>query len=275
MAKKHLLGVAGIALIAATSTAQATAIPAPTEGPNMAVQIDKTLNFGWAPGTPPELWTRLNFDAEIRGASGWGFELEGLTGFDVALPISGGFFLVPRVSRSFGDFQLGAYAIVTGSVPLVGGWGFGLGWNLEYNAGNLTVLNDNTFAFGGGGLASVGNTTRVKFDVNEQLSVGGRLELGFSGGPTNVGLGAWAQLDLGTVKPYLHAFGSPTSGYWNGGIGLELEHQISTGPFSLIGAAEIQVDSSFGVGFLSNIGIRYSRGEVDDNRFFGRLFGAF
>ncbi len=272
MAKKYLLGAAGIALIAATSTANATGLPAPGAGPNIAVQVDKTLNLGWGPGGAGAFGL-TNFDAEVRAPSGWGFELEGYTGFDIALPISGGFFLAPRISKSFGDFQLSAYAIVAGSIPF-GSHTFGLGWNVQYQAGHVTVLNDNTYGFIGGSIAFIGNTTRVKVDVNEQLSVGARLQLGFSGGPVNVSLGAWAQYDLGTIKPYIYASGSPTGGSWYGGIGLDLEHPIGTGPFSLIGGAELQYDSAGGPAFLSNIGIRYGMGEVDDNRLFGRLFGG-
>ena len=274
MAKKHLLGAAGIALIAATVSAQAADVPPVTftttpvapaaTGPEITVEVVNSLRMGWPFGDPPSFGDFFAFDVDVKQASGWGYELAGYTGFGIRLPIEGLWGLLGRVYRSAGNLEVGAYGVVSGPIPFTA-VGFGLGWDLEYQAGNLTVYNDNFFGFGAGGIQFIGNFTEVAVDVSERLTVAGQLDLGFSGGPISAILGAWAELDLGTFTPYVRTQWSLTSAFWDLGIGVAAEHAIGTGPFSLIASGEVRFGSG-GAGVLTAIGIRYTQGDVDNNK---------
>ena len=101
----------------------------------------------------------------------------------------------------------------------------------------------------------------VDYDVNDMFEIGAWIEFdddGFNG------IGAWAELDLGDIEPYVGGwFDNP--GDWGAWVGVDLEDQIRTGPYSLIGNVELGIAGCCGPNFRASIGIQYKIGEDDDD----------
>lgn len=99
------------------------------------------------------------------------------------------------------------------------------------------------------------------FDVTDMLEIGAWIDFDEDGFD---GAGVWAELDLGNIEPY--------AGIWFDGpgdfgmeIGADLDDQIGTGPYSLIGNVELEVGGCCGPAFNARIGIKYEIGGDGDD----------
>jgi len=96
------------------------------------------------------------------------------------------------------------------------------------------------------------------------LTVEGWAWADFFGG-FEIGGGGQATLNLGALSPYVGV-----QGYYDGmgGLmayaGVEIERPIGTGPFTLIGGAEVDYYLGGGLGLEAYIGIRFNRGDRDN-----------
>lgn len=100
---------------------------------------------------------------------------------------------------------------------------------------------------------------RAEFDVNDRLTVEGWGTIDLVGG-VGVGLGGEARLHLGPISPFVRADWYSAGGLWLG-AGLELEHPIGTGPFTLIGDAGVERAPDGTPNYYASIGIRFNRGD--------------
>lgn len=330
MNNKVLLGAAGIALLAAAGTAQAAdplpivagaTLPMVSEAdPKVSIEIRDTLNLQIRFGDPILIFKNIDFEVEIEWASGWNLEIEGDAGIGTAGPfVSFGGDVYGHVSRSIGNFEVGAFFDGGGGCTIPGGCGgsFGGGgfFAYEYENDRLLVrselyarlfpgfdlwswtelefdVNDRLeiwaelildlsgfdwFEIGGefdvnerllvGAELDVWSFTDwniefwAEFDVNDMLEIGAWIEFDDDGFD---GVGAWAELDLGDIEPYVAA-GFSNPGSWGVWAGVDLEDQIGTGPYSLIGNVELGFAACCGPDFRASIGIQYKIGEDDDD----------
>jgi len=100
----------------------------------------------------------------------------------------------------------------------------------------------------------------AELDVNDRLTVEGWASIDLFGG-FGVGLGGEARLHLGPISPFVMADWYSNGGLWVG-AGLELEHPIGTGPFTLIGDAGVGLAIGGSPNYYASIGIRFNRGNV-------------
>jgi hypothetical protein len=98
------------------------------------------------------------------------------------------------------------------------------------------------------------------FEVNDRLDIGAWIEFDEDGFD---GAGVWAELDLGNIEPYAGIWIYNPSD-WGIEIGVDLDDQIGTGPYSLIGNAQLQVGCC-GPSFRTSSGIKYEIGGDDDH----------
>ncbi len=263
MTKKYLFGAAaGIALLAA-GAAQAADVPqitavavTPTAapvaaGPTFNVEIIKLLEWDWY--GPVELWTTLEYDVDIELPSGLGITFFGGLDDSFGFPITPYYWLHAGVYKSFGNATVGGYVGVHGEIP--GGVDyFELGFDVEYESGPLYVYADTWFEFEAP--VVVDTDIVVEFSINEALTLGTEINLEFDAG-LDIETEVWLAYNLGILTPYVIAYWEP--GDLDFGIGTDIEVPLGTGPFTLIGNAEVGFD--FG-GFnyvYGNVGIRYNR----------------
>lgn len=274
MASRYLLlSAAGIALVAASGAAQAADIipimaptvavmdpgPVPT-GPDVSIEISKWLDMYYEPGYPVDFETHLDFDIDILTASGWGFELIGGDWFELELPIYGGAGVTARVYRAFGDIEIGLLAGIGTSIPFGMGYGYGFGFDFSYEAEKLTVENETWFNFqGGGGFQGFETDTTVTFDASEALSLNVGLLVSHYGSPSYYSVYGGVAYEIGDFTPYADIWWAPGFGEWGGDIGVDFEHQIGTGPLSLVANTEFDF-GTYGRSFYAGIGIKFTRG---------------
>ncbi|MCW5713026.1 MAG: hypothetical protein KIT43_00730 [Bauldia sp.] len=274
MTNRFFLSAAGAALFAAASAGTAhaadvmpivvpvvTPVVAPPPGPVYAIRIDTSLAVDWYGGAAYDLSVFKEITARVTLASGWGFEV--LTGdrLYITPPVELYGSLTGRVFRVAGPLEVGAYAgfgyIVPGGI---GGYGFG--GDFEYDTDRVTVEGFVQANFFGGGFAFLEGGTETTLHLTDRLDVYFGVEvanqMGISGD-----VWAGAQIDFGAIAPYAgiwYAFGGPVGAEF----GVELEKPLGTGPFSLIGQAEINIALGGGASGFASIGIRFQRGEIDD-----------
>jgi hypothetical protein len=271
MTSRFLFGAAGIVLLATAGAANAadalptviTTTPAApvAAGSNVALRIDTYLDmwleFGYP---PPEFGAEVDFVVDFQRPTGWSFELLGGGGFDFGLPLYGGTGITARAYQSFSRATIGIYGYVNTSIPF-GNFGGGLGWDLEVQAGKVTIHNDNWLDIWSGGIG-LNNSTELEFTVSDRVTVIGGVFVGYDFPGFYMDLSGRAKLDLGDFTPYVFAWWSPTTTNFGGGIGVDVEHQIGAGPLSLVGNAELYAYPG-GRNFSMRIGVRYSRGDVN------------
>jgi hypothetical protein len=273
MTNRHRLGAAGAALLVAASagTAQAadvmpimvpvvTPVVAPPPGPVFAIRIDTGMVVDWYGGPNYDLSVINDITARVTLPSGWGFEL--LTGSRTHITAPVEFFggLTGRVFRASGALEAGAYAGFGFGIPGgLGGYGFGA--DFEFDTDRLTVEGYVQANFFGGAFAFLEGGADVTLHLTDRLDVylGGDLDnqMGLDGD-----VWAGAQIDFGAIAPYAgvwYAFGGPIGAE----LGVELERPLGTGPFALIGEAEINFALGGGAFGFASIGIRFQRGEID------------
>lgn len=265
MANRYLLGAAGLALLAATGAAHATGPVAPADGAQIAVQVDKTLNTWFQAGfPPPDFWSATGAVIDFQNPAGWGFQIMGDAGFDIGLPIAGGWGGHLRAYRTFGNVTIGPYFLIHGSIPPGHYLDVGAGWDLEYRGGNFTVWNDNWFDFDG--TFSLSNQILIQYAVTDQVKVETGMYVEFDGGGVFFDFEGAVRLELGGFTPFVSAYWSPSGAWGNVVAGVDFEHALGTGPFSLIGNAQIALQTGVGLTGGASIGIRYGQGTVNTPR---------
>jgi len=273
MTNKYLLGAAGAALLASVAgTAQAadvmpivvpvvTPVVAPPPGPVFAIRIDTGMTVNWYGGPNYDLSVFNESTARVTLPSGWGFEV--LTGdrLYITPPVELYGSVTGRVFRVAGPLEVGAYAGFGYVVP--GGFGgYGFGGDFEYDTDRVTIDGFVQANFFGGGFSFLEGGVETTLHLTDRLDayVGVEAAKGIS-----IDGDVWAgvQIDFGAIAPYAgiwYAFGDG----FGAELGVELEKQLGTGPFSLIGNAEINFALGGGAFGVASIGIRFQRGDLDD-----------
>ncbi|MCW5716854.1 MAG: hypothetical protein KIS68_03370 [Bauldia sp.] len=297
MTRKYLLGAAAVALFAATGAARAAdvmpivvsvtpTLPPVTVGPTVTVQLDTGTYGYWTPGF---FYTGVYVSGEIdvKTAAGWGFNLIGYGGLDILPPPIGPYYygLRAELYRIIGNAQVGFFVSPYNFVPLDIEFGptfryetdrfeyaheteinYNGAWQIEFDNDITVHVNDRLdiegyfdFSFSG---AYLYFGIYAELEVNDRLTLEGWADAYVSGG-FGAGVGGRAQLDFGPLSPFVGA-----NWYSMGGVGVfagvELEHQIGTGPFTLIGDAGVNWNPGGPPGFYASIGIRFNRGDKNN-----------
>lgn len=270
MTKKSVLfGAAGAALITAGSSAWAadalpvvtTVVPtapivAVAPAPQFAVRIDAVLDtdVDFDP-IDFDMWTDTEWVIDWQRPSSLGIQFLGDAEYYFGCPCGYVEFYL-RGYRSFGSNMVGVY----GKVDTDGDFVFG--WDLEHRSGNIALYNDMWIDIWGGGW-DLNNDTMIEFYLNDLVTIGGLVEIETNGFWMEIE--GWVQLELGVIAPYAYAYISPTGGYGGFGFGFDFEDQIGTGPFSLIGNADVEfeIDGGFEVDVDMTFGIRYALGAAN------------
>lgn len=267
MARRHLLlGVAGIALVAAAGTANAAdanmavtpTLPAATTvaaatGP--AIEFNGWLNYYWEQGDGDDFWVDFDSVIDFQNPGGWGFQFLGW--YENDLP-GDDWEIGARAYRTFGNLTVAPYVLIDGFTSLADNVEPGV--DFEYTAGNLMIYNDTYFHFDS---FHIHSDTRVRFAVTDQITVFGDFDLRIFDGPLEVEyLQVGVELDLGNITATLRTH---TDFGGNRGIdlGVELEHPIGTGPLTLLGEAELGFHAGDGFDLELSVGIRYARGAAN------------
>lgn len=269
MASKFSLGAAGFVLLATAGAAQAadvlptiisTTPTAPaTAGSTVALQLDASLEAWLDFGYPPGFSLVLGYVVDFQRPTGWSFELLGGGGFDIGLPLIGGMDLTARAYQTFSRATIGIYGYVGSSIPF-GMYGYGVGWDLEVETGNVTIHNDNWLDLTGG--LQLNDNTEVEFTVRDRVTISAGFYLGWDFPGLYADIHGRAEVDVGDFTPYIFAWWSPTDADFGAGVGVDVEHPIGTGPLSLIGNVELERWPG-GTELSASIGIRFNRGEVN------------
>lgn len=273
---KYLAGVAGFAIMALATNAQAADVmpvivpPVVTPVvvaavPDFGIEIDAYATAYVSPNDPLSLGVDLDIDTHYIGTRGFGFRLEGGTGTQLFPNFGdGGFGGDVEVFKQFGNFEVGMMLNGGGGFPIGSGGYAEAGPYVRYTMerGMLTV--DQTFGFifpvVGMGNRYLFSDTEVTLDVNENLELTADLELSRPlGGPFFAYLRLGAEYTMGPLTPYLELelLGGPRLT-----LGTDFERQIGTGPLSFIANAEVQLSTGYREASVS-VGIRFSRGNTD------------
>lgn len=147
------------------------------------------------------------------------------------------------------DFEFGVYG------PYLD---LGANTNIEVND-RLTVEAWTDFGIDGMGL-ELDFGVNGELDVNDRLTLEGWAAAFLFGGP-GFAVGGQATLHLGPISPFVGI-------EWDGGIGgfggVELEHRIGSGPYTLIGHAGMNFYPGQSLDYFASIGIRFNLGDVDN-----------
>ncbi|MGV8840354.1 MAG: hypothetical protein ACWA6X_08630 [Bauldia sp.] len=276
---KYLAGVAGIAVLALTTTAQAadvmpvvvpqvvTPVVVAPAGPDFGIEISAYATATFPFADPWSVGVDLDIVTHFIGARGFGFRLEGGTGIEVYPGFgNGGFGGDLEVFKQFGNFEVGAMLQGGGGFP-IGSVGFAeAGPYVRYSMEHGMLTLDQTFSFLFP-VVSMGNRyfsseTEVTVDVNDNLELTADFQLDRPlGGPFFAYLSLGAAYTMGPLTPYAElqiSFGDPMRII----LGADFERQIGTGPLSLIGNAQLQLSPTYREASVS-VGIRFSRGNTD------------
>jgi hypothetical protein len=276
MTNKYLLGAAGAALLAGVAgTAQAadvmpivvpvvTPVVAPPPGPVFAIRVDTGMTVSWYGGTEYDLSVFNEITARVTLPSGWGFEV--LTGDRLYMtpPVELYGAITGRVFRVAGALEVGAFAgfryIIPGGINL-----YGFGGDFDYETDRVEIEGGLLANFQAGGFAFLEGAAEATLHATDRIDVyvGGDFDTDMA--DTDVWAGA--QIDFGALAPYAgvwYSFGNTPADGFGAELGVELEKQLGTGPFSLIGEAEINYAPGYGPFGFASIGIRFQRGDIDD-----------
>lgn len=313
MNRKYLLGAALVALMAGSSAAQAADVlpvispmapmPPVAMADPLTVDLEAGLGFYRGPSSY-SLWAYLDGEIGYETPAGWGMllELDGNTGL---AGNGAGFFDAESeldIYKSFGALSLGLVFGAAGANYLDPAFWYGVtaGYetdtieaNVELTAEYVNAVyvgieleGDATFDIGdrlvvglagglffAGGIDDYAAAAAAVFDITDNLALHGEIVVNDGMVDADVDFGAALQLDLGTFSPYVGvAFNEGTVLT----AGVEFEHQLGTGPFALVGNAEAIFYPGAGVTeIVGNIGVRFTRGDVDDDSPFGLVqFGS-
>lgn len=268
--------MAGVALAALASAGAAEAadvmpivVPAvtpavvPPPGPAVSLKVDTGIEVAYVFGTQTfDAGVGNAIDFKVVSASGWGMEVITDAVTAIVVPIEFDADVTTRLFRATGPIELGAHATFEFGVP--GGLdGYGFGADIAYEGDLLTLEAEAGAAF----LPGFGfNAYTAIAEITAHL--GDRLDL-YAGADfmtdlivTAVNAWAGARLDLGVVAPYAGIDHREGPNGWSANVGIDIEKQIGTGPFSLIGYTEARF-GFFGPTALGGIGLRFSRGAVE------------
>jgi len=164
------------------------------------------------------------------------------------------------VFRVAGALEVGAFAgfgyVIPGGIA-----GYGFGADFDYETDRVEIEGGLLANFQGGGFTFLEVAADLTVHATDRIDVylGGEFDtLGLDND-----VWAGAQIDFGALAPYAgvwYAFGAG----FGAELGVELEKQLGTGPFSLIGEAEINLALGGGAFGFASIGIRFQRGDIDD-----------
>lgn len=276
---KYLAGVAGFAMLALTTNAQAAdvmpvvvpqvvapVVVAPA-GPDFGIEISAYATAYVPFADPWSIGVDLDIATHYIGARGFGFRLEGGTGTEVYPNFGdGGFGGDVEVFKQFGNFEVGAMLQGGGGFPIGSGGYAEAGPYVRYSIEHGMLTLDQTFSYIfpviGAGNRYFSSETEVKVAVNDALELRAAFDLDRAmGGPFFAYLHVGAGYTIGPITPYAELeinFGDPMQTT----LGVDLERQIGTGPLSLIGNAELQLSPTFRAASVS-VGIRFNRGSTD------------
>lgn len=276
---KYLAGVAGVAVLALSTTAQAadvmpvvvpqvvTPVAVAPAGPDFGIDLKAYATASFPFSDPWSAGVDLDIKTHYIGARGFGFRLEGGAGTQIYPNFGdGGFGGDLEVFKQFGNFEVGAMLTGGGAIPIGSGGYAEAGPYVRYSMEHGMLTVDQTFSFlfpvVGMGNTRFSSETEVTVDVNDDFELKAEFRLDRPlGGPFFAYLELGAAYTMGPITPYAELeinFGDPMRIT----LGADFERQLGSGPFSLIANAELQLSPTYRQGSVS-VGIRFRRGNTD------------
>lgn len=298
MSRKYLIGAAAVALVAAAGPARAadvmpivvsvTPTVAPVVvGPMVTVEVTAGPFLDYDDLVDLYVGVQVFGEVDVKTASGWGFNFQGAAGAYFIPGFQFGYGYRAELYRVIGNAEIGFFVQPYDFAPL----GIDFGPTFRYETNRFEFRHVTAVSYLGAWHVDFQNDVMVH--VNDRLDVGGNLDFGFGTFGTqlgirvdaemdvtdrltiegwawadllpafNGGVGGQATLDFGALSPYVAAWVSPGGGTLVAGV--EIEHPIGTGPFTLVGGTAVNYVIGGGApDFGAYVGIRFNRGDRDN-----------